>query len=267
MERAERILHPRQLAEPCGELGPVTPLETLAEVPHPSSGLSQVVKVRGSRTQCLAQVEGPGLVEQERRQMREQDIRPNGLERQGRQLSEFRLSQPVVESRDETVMARPRKSASDFPFRLATPLAQVAPCRLQRRFSIRPQFRRDFLGENLLLNVQVAQSSDYSYQAGQVFRSDLGRELNRCGTSPQSAAHSAARHSKVVDTIRGRIGGGLLFPLRHLLTSFPQRGQRVLAEGQVWDGASFRSSLSGFIVLRPVPNGEGQCEAPMAIPQ
>jgi hypothetical protein len=49
------------------------------------------------------------------------------------------------------------------------------------------------------------------------------------------------------------ITGGLLFPLGHLLPSFPQRGQCVIAEGQVWDGASFRSGPSGFIVLRPVP--------------
>jgi hypothetical protein len=54
-----------------------------------------------------------------------------------------------------------------------------------------------------------------------------------------------------VDAIRGRITGGFLFPLRHPLPSFPQRGQCVIAEGQVWDGASFRSGLSGLIVLPP----------------
>jgi hypothetical protein len=181
-------------------------------------------------------------------------------------MGQLRLGQPVIEGRRKAMVAWSSESASDFSFRLAAALTQVVPSRLQYWLGLRPQLRRDFLGEYLPPARPGHGVSHHFHQPGQVFRIDLGRKLDRGVAGCHRADHPAASHSKIVNAIRGRVTGGLLFALRHLLPSFPQRGQRVIAERQVWDGASFRSGPSGFIACF-LSRHEGDNEAAIAFPQ
>jgi len=211
------------------------------------------VELWSSRSEGLAKIQRPSLVEEQLTESREQDICSNRLERKGRDRSELRLGQPVLECRSKAMMPGPGEGAADFSFRLTAPAVKVNPRRFQQGSGLRPELRRDFFVEHYLLHVQIAQSPHHLDQTGQVFLVDLGRKPYRRRAGRDGAADSTARDPEIMNSIRAGIGGHSLFSFRHFLTTFPQRGFCVIAEGQVWDVASFRSGLSGFIVLRPVP--------------